>query len=117
MTMIPAAHLHQAFSASSFSASVDMLANDVNIANRSLGVAALRIGITVSSATTVSVITKDSSGSVLASSKFQAGSTVNANAAYAWVYLINNVHTYNLQIGTATTSVTGQVDIAEAPLF
>ena len=117
MTLIPAAHLHQAFSASSFSAAVDMLSNDVNIANRPLGVAAMRIAVTLSSAAVVSVIVKDNVGGVLASSQFQAGSTVNANGAYQWVYLINNVHTYNLQVGTATNAVTGQVDIAEAPLF
>lgn len=115
--MIPAAHLHQAFSASSFSASVDMLTNNVDISNRPLGVAALRVQVTCSSATTVSIITKTRAGAVLASSQFQGGSTVNANGAYAWVYLINNTQLYNLQIGTATTAVTGQVDIAEAPLF
>ena len=115
--MIPAAHLHQAFSASSFSAAVDMLSTDVNISNRPLGVAAMRIQLVCSSATIVSVITKSSTGAVLASGQFQAGSTVNANGTYAWVYLINNVHTYNLQVVTQTNSVTGQVDIAEAPLF
>lgn len=97
---------------------MDLLSTDVEFpAEKFVSVAALRIQLTLSSAAVVSVITKNLTGSVLSSSQLQSGSSVTANAAFGWVYLINNLQKYNVQLSAATNAVTGQVDIAEAPLF
>lgn len=112
-----AAFLHRAFMASSFSAAVDMMSTNVSIGERYNGVAAMRVQVTLSSAAVVSVITKNASATVLASSQLQSGSSLTANAAYAWVYLINANHLYNLQLSAAVTTVTGEVSVVEAPLF
>lgn len=98
-----------AWAATTFSASVDLLATDLTVGSPAQGASLLAVEVTLGTSGTFSIITKNAAGSVIASSKFERGSALNAGAAYGYVYAVRQERLYNFQIGTAG-SVEGQVD-------
>lgn len=97
------------WSATSYSAGVDLLATDLTVGSPALGASLLAVEVTLGAAGTFSIITKTAAGVIIGSSMFERGSSLNANAAYGYVYAVRQNRVYNFQLGASTT-IQGQVD-------
>lgn len=100
------------FFGTSVASNSDILASNIKISDAvqaDLGAAILRFQFKLSASAVVSVIHKDTTGSVYGTCAINSGAQLAAGNAYGFVYLINRKSQYNFQVSLAA-GIIGQID-------